>query len=457
MTAGGGTVAMAANASSVVWAPPSMVPFYSTTYGSSWTASTGAPAGGVIASDRVNPQYYYYYAAGQFYVSSNGGVSFTATAASGLPVSGDPVVVKAVPGIAGDVWVVGGSDANTVYGMWHSTNYGASFTKLANVTQADVIGFGKAGPGASYQTIFTNAEIGGVRGIFASTNKGVTWQQINDAAMSTPRRTQAMTGDPQVFGTVYIGTNGRGIVMGTGSPTVSSSGTFTLKPSAATLSVAQGASGTDTITVTDVSPFTGSVALAATGMPTGVTASFSPTSSATSSVLTLTASSTAAAGTYTITVTGTSGTLTPDNHRHTHCDFGDRELHAEAVGDHTVGCSRRQRDRHDYGNGREPLHGQRNVCRIRHAHRRHRCIQPGILHHLQRSHADGQQHGRGRNLHGHDHRNLRDADCNDHRNTHCDFGDRELHAEAVGDHTVGCSRRQRDRHDYGNRRKPLHG
>ncbi len=310
MTAGGGTVAMAANASSVVWAPPSMVPFYSTTYGSSWTASAGAPAGGVIASDRVNPQYYYYYAAGQFYVSTNGGVSFTATAASGLPVSGDPVVVKAVPGIAGDVWVVGGSVANTIYGMWHSTNYGASFTKLANVTQADVIGFGKAGPGASYQTIFTNAEIGGVRGIFASTNEGVTWQQINDAAHEYAAADQAMTGDPQVFGTVYIGTNGRGIVMGTGSPTVSSSGTFTLKPSAATLSVAQGASGTDTITVTDVSPFTGSVALAATGMPTGVTASFSPTSSATSSVLTLTASSTAAAGTYTITVTGTSGTLT---------------------------------------------------------------------------------------------------------------------------------------------------
>ncbi len=91
---------------------------------------------------------------------------------------------------------------------------------------------------------------------------------------------------------------------------VSGTGSFTLKPSATTLSVAQGASGTDTITVTDVSPFTGSVAFAATGMPTGVTAAFSPTSSATSSVLTLTASSTAAAGTYTITVTGTSGTLT---------------------------------------------------------------------------------------------------------------------------------------------------
>jgi hypothetical protein len=43
-------------------------------------------------------------------------------------------------------------------------------------------------------------------------------------------------------------------------------------------------------------------------MPSGVTAAFNPTSSATSSVLTLTASSTATTGAFTITVTGTSGT-----------------------------------------------------------------------------------------------------------------------------------------------------
>jgi hypothetical protein len=45
-------------------------------------------------------------------------------------------------------------------------------------------------------------------------------------------------------------------------------------------------------------------------MPSGVTAAFSPTSSATSSVLTLTASSTATTGAFTITVTGTSGSIT---------------------------------------------------------------------------------------------------------------------------------------------------
>ena len=85
---------------------------------------------------------------------------------------------------------------------------------------------------------------------------------------------------------------------------------FSLSPSASSLSVKQGASGTDTITVADTGGFTGSVAFTVSGLPSGVTAAFSPTSSTTSSVLTLTASSTATTGAFTVTVTGTSGSIT---------------------------------------------------------------------------------------------------------------------------------------------------
>ena len=90
----------------------------------------------------------------------------------------------------------------------------------------------------------------------------------------------------------------------------SSTGSFTLKPSAPTLAVTQGSSGTDTITVTDVSPFAGSVTLAASGLPSGVTAAFGTNPTTGTSALTLTASSTAIAGTSTVTITGTSGALT---------------------------------------------------------------------------------------------------------------------------------------------------
>ena len=91
--------------------------------------------------------------------------------------------------------------------------------------------------------------------------------------------------------------------------TCGATGSFTLKPSASTLSIAQGASGTDTITVTDVSPFAGSVTLAATGLPSGVTVAYGTNPTTGSSVLTFTASATATVGTATVTITGTSGTL----------------------------------------------------------------------------------------------------------------------------------------------------
>lgn len=87
-------------------------------------------------------------------------------------------------------------------------------------------------------------------------------------------------------------------------------GSFTLSPSASAVSIGPGASGTDTIVIADVSPFSGNVTLAASGLPAGVTATFGTSPATGSSVLTLTASSTAAAGTSTVTITGTSGTLT---------------------------------------------------------------------------------------------------------------------------------------------------
>jgi subtilase family serine protease len=85
---------------------------------------------------------------------------------------------------------------------------------------------------------------------------------------------------------------------------------FTLSASPSSLTVTQGSSGTSTISVTDKNGFTGSVTLAASGLPSGVTAAFGTNPTTGSSVLTLTASSTATTGTSTVTITGTSGSLT---------------------------------------------------------------------------------------------------------------------------------------------------
>lgn len=112
-----------------------------------------------------------------------------------------------------------GGASTGAYGLWRSTDSGTSFTKFTGVQQADSVGFGKAAAGASYQTVFVSAKIAGVRGIFRSTDAGTTWTRINDDAHQWAWTGAAITGDPRVYGRVYVSTNGRGIQVGESSGT----------------------------------------------------------------------------------------------------------------------------------------------------------------------------------------------------------------------------------------------
>ena len=93
-------------------------------------------------------------------------------------------------------------------------------------------------------------------------------------------------------------------------PTCTGTPTYTINANPGTVSVAQGNSAPTTITVVPVNGFSGTVNLSASGLPSGVTAVFSPNPASTTSSMTFTASSTATTGTSTVTVTGTSGSLT---------------------------------------------------------------------------------------------------------------------------------------------------
>ncbi len=96
-----------------------------------------------------------------------------------------------------------------------------------------------------------------------------------------------------------------------GSGTSSSPAGFTLSATPSNPNVGQGGRANSTIAVVVQNGFNGSVALSASGLPSGVTAAFNPPSTSTTSVLTLTATSAAPAGTSTVTITGTSGNLAP--------------------------------------------------------------------------------------------------------------------------------------------------
>ena len=90
---------------------------------------------------------------------------------------------------------------------------------------------------------------------------------------------------------------------------------YTIGASPSSLTITQGGNGTSTITISSLNGFNAATTLSASGLPSGVTAAFSPNpvtppaNGSVTSTLTLTASGTATTGTTNVTVTGTSGSL----------------------------------------------------------------------------------------------------------------------------------------------------
>jgi hypothetical protein len=127
---------------------------------------------------------------------------------------------------------------------------------------------------------------------------------------------------------------------------------FALSASPAAVSVTQGSTATSTIAITRTS-FTASVDLSASGLPTGVTAAFSPDpTTGNSSVVTFTAAAAATTGgPVNVTISGTGGTpaLTRTTTDRAHRQPVVVELHAVGLtlgGERHPGIDRHQHDRH---------------------------------------------------------------------------------------------------------------
>jgi len=210
----GGTVAVGADGAVIVWSPGNgtTAPVFSTDLGQTWTPVEGLPAGALVRADRVDANRFYAFASGAFYASVNGGLAFAATGATGLPASG-PVDFRAVPGKRAQLWLAGGETGKT-YGMWRSTDGGRRWTRVRDFAEADAVGFGKARNRHGYPTIFASAKAGSTRGIWRSTDEGRNWVRVNDDAHQWAWTGKAVTGDPDVYGRVYIATNGRGLIYG---------------------------------------------------------------------------------------------------------------------------------------------------------------------------------------------------------------------------------------------------
>ncbi|MEU4730030.1 RICIN domain-containing protein [Streptomyces sp. NPDC023588] len=205
-SADSGQVALAADGSAIVWTEAGQAPYRSTDKGASWSKVSGLGTGAVVVADRASAQTFYSLSGGTLYASTDGGATFTARATS-LPAGR----LTAVPGIAGDLWIADGSK-----GLLHSTDGGRTFTPLATVKSASALGFGKAAPGGSYQAMYLIGTVKDVTGVFRSTDKGTTWLRVNDDAhqWGSIGGVGVISGDPDTYGRVYVGTNGRGLQYG---------------------------------------------------------------------------------------------------------------------------------------------------------------------------------------------------------------------------------------------------
>ncbi len=206
----GGKLAVSADGSSIVWAPANSSGQVYVTFdlGETWYYTEGIGFGAEIAADRVDPSRFYAAYNGQLYISNDGGVNFESTGA----LVADSAVPQTVPGKEGHLWIATGSL------IMYSEDGGATFNNVKTMAQVDAIGFGAAKDENDYPVIYAIGDDGtNGSGIYMSENKGESWVRINDEQHLFGNLNGSdgyISGDSNVYGRVYIATNGRGIIMG---------------------------------------------------------------------------------------------------------------------------------------------------------------------------------------------------------------------------------------------------
>ncbi|WP_371576581.1 1,4-beta-glucanase [Streptomyces sp. NBC_01314] len=210
-----GPIATNADGSALLW---SFVHWDGTKYaahrsgdnGATWTEVSSFPKGATPVADPADPTLFYAYDTdtGTLHASTDGGRSFTARA-TGLPAGDSQFKLVAAPGRGGDLWLSGKWN-----GLYRSTDGGVTFSKIDSCWASYVLGFGKAAEGAGYPAIYQVGSTETSTAVYRSDDGAKTWTRINDDAHQWGWTGEAITGDPRVYGRVYLATNGRGIQYG---------------------------------------------------------------------------------------------------------------------------------------------------------------------------------------------------------------------------------------------------
>jgi len=217
----GGHITISGDGKVVTWVPDqSEAPYWTTDNGATWTKVTTCPRCTQIRPDGINTKLMYGYDYQSMFISEDGGKTYTKVANS---LSAGQI--NSPFDVEGHVWL-----ACTYWGgVQFSTDRGKTFKEVDPLFKtADSVGFGKAAPGSDAPyTVYIVGKYDGYYGVYRSTDLGQTWSLLNDDQHQWGVYNSKVIGDPNIFGRVYIATNGRGVVVGDDTSVVSGGGSNT--------------------------------------------------------------------------------------------------------------------------------------------------------------------------------------------------------------------------------------
>jgi photosystem II stability/assembly factor-like uncharacterized protein len=217
---GGGSIAIAADAGHVLWFPRDASHGYLTTdFGQHWQLIDGLQGHLRVVADRLDPQRFYAVDAEhkKLFASHDGGAHFEPVLGElgAFAAGASHLRLHPSPDVAGQLYLYSHD------GLVIGNDTGSRLARAGELDSADALGFGLAAPGRSRATLYATGQRHGEQGIFRSVDDGQHWQRIDDDAHRYGAISM-ITGDPRLFGRVYFGTSGRGVIYGdpleTGKP-----------------------------------------------------------------------------------------------------------------------------------------------------------------------------------------------------------------------------------------------
>lgn len=225
----GGDIAVSAtNTNDIVWLPTwQKQPYVTTDRGATWTkiASFNNVTGlhtmiwwgwkKALDSDKVNGNFYIYSTenGGEFYVSTDGGQTFTKARGQAPPSTGNDAhvfgQVRSEPGMANTVWA-----SVAQGGLWYTPDAGTTWTQINGVQQARSFGFGAPIGGSQYPTVYLYGQITDQWGVWRSTDQGASWAKLAQYPLNLYDQVLTVNGDMSIPGRVYVGFSGNGFAYG---------------------------------------------------------------------------------------------------------------------------------------------------------------------------------------------------------------------------------------------------